>query len=55
MSDWSHVTIQIDEDGEIVEIKVDGEIDRTHLTEERPEAKPLPEDPNAGRTIWPLG
>ena len=54
MSDWSRVTVQVDEDGNIVEVKVDGEIDRSKLTEERPETPPLPEEPNVGRTLWPL-
>lgn len=55
MSDWSRVTVRIDEDGTLVGVEVDGEIDRENLTEERPETRPLPEDPNAGRAFWPLG
>jgi hypothetical protein len=55
MSDWSRVTVRIDENGNLTEVDVDGEIDRENLTEERPETPPLPEDPDAGRKLWPLG
>jgi hypothetical protein len=53
MSDWSKVTIRIDEDGKLRAVQVEGEIDRDHLTEERPETPPMPEDPDV-RKGWPL-
>ncbi|MDQ4098373.1 MAG: hypothetical protein M3144_10965 [Actinomycetota bacterium] len=55
MSDWSRVTVQIDEDGGVVGVDIGSEVDRDNLTEERPETPPLPDDPNVGRTLWPLG
>ena len=55
MSDWSRVTVRIDEDGALVGVDIDGEIDRDKLTEEVPEAKPLQDDPSAGAVFWPLG
>ena len=55
MSDWSRVTIRIDENGRLEGVEVDGDIDRDNLTEERPETPPLPDDPNVGRSFWPLG
>ena len=54
MSDWSRVTVQVDEDGNVTGIEVAGGIDRENLTEERPETPPLPEDPEVGRAFWPL-
>lgn len=55
MSDWSRVTVHIDENGGLADVEVDGDIDKKHLTEERPETPPLPADPEAGRAFWPLG
>ena len=56
MSDWSRVTVRIDENGELAAVEVQGDdIDRTKLTEERPETPALPEDPTAGQVFWPLG
>jgi hypothetical protein len=55
MSDWSRVTVRIDEDGNLSAVEIEGDIDRENLTEERPETPPLPEDPEVGRTFWPLG
>lgn len=55
MSDWSRVTVHIDADGRLEAVDVEGEVDKSHLTEERPETPPLPDDPEAGRTFWPLG
>ena len=54
MSDWSRVTVRIDENGQLSAVEVDGDIDKTKLTEERPEAPPLPADPTAGQVFWPL-
>ena len=54
MSDWSRVRVRIDEDGKLAAVEVDGDIDKTQLTEERPEAPPLPADPTAGQVFWPL-
>lgn len=55
MSDWSKVTVRIDEHGGLAGVDVDGAIDKDNLTEERPETPPLPADPDAGRKLWPLG
>ncbi|MCA1844330.1 MAG: hypothetical protein LC792_14310 [Actinobacteria bacterium] len=55
MSDWSKVTVRIDKDGGVVGVEIEGEIDHDKLTEERPETPPLPEEPQVGRTFWPLG
>ncbi len=55
MSDWSRVTIRIDEHGDLAAVEVEGEIDRENLTEERPETPPLPDDPSVGTRLWPLG
>ena len=55
MTDWSKVTVRIDEHGHIAGLDVEGDIDRDNLTEERPETPPLPEDPDVGRAFWPLG
>ena len=55
MSDWSRVTIRIDEQGGLAEVEVEGDIDRDNLTEERPETPPVPDDPDVGRRFWPLG
>jgi hypothetical protein len=54
MSDWSKVTVRIDENGKLANVEVDGDIDRDNLTEERPETPPLPDDPDVGRKLWPL-
>jgi hypothetical protein len=53
VSDWSKVRIEIDEQGKLHTVEVEGEVDREHLTEERPETPPLPEDPDV-RSRWPL-
>ena len=55
MSDWSRVTVRIDEQGVLAGVDVEGEIDRDKLTEERPETPPLPDDPDVSRKLWPLG
>jgi hypothetical protein len=55
MSDWSRVTVRIDEEGHVEGVDIGSEVDRDKLTEERPETPPLPDDPAAGRTFWPLG
>ena len=55
MSDWSKVTVRLDEQGGLAGLDVDGDIDRDNLTEERPETPPLPDDPDVGRRLWPLG
>ena len=55
MSDWSRVTVHLDENGNVASVDVDGAPDRENLTEERPETPPLPEDPDATRKLWPLG
>ena len=55
MSDWSRVTVRIDEDGNLAGVDVKGAVDKDNLTEERPETPPLPDDPEVGRTFWPLG
>ena len=55
MTDWSRVTVRLDEEGGLAGVEVEGEIDRDKLTEERPETPPLPEDPDVGRRLWPLG
>lgn len=54
MRDSSKVTIRLDENGGLAKVEMEGDIDRDHLTEERPETPPLPADPNAGRAFWPL-
>jgi hypothetical protein len=54
MSDWSKVTVHIDDQGGLAGVDVEGEIDRDKLTEERPETPPLPEEPNVGTLLWPL-
>ena len=55
MSDWSKVTVRIDGNGKLANVEVDGDIDRDNLTEERPETPPLPDGPDVGRKLWPLG
>jgi hypothetical protein len=55
MSDWSKVTVRVDKDGRLSGVEVEGEIDREHLTEERPETPPLPDDPDVARKNWPFG
>lgn len=55
MSDWSKVTVRIDGEGGLAGVDVEGEIDRDNLTEERPETPPLPDTPDVGTKLWPLG
>jgi hypothetical protein len=55
MSDWSKVTVHLNEDGGLADVDVEGEIDRDNLTEERREAPPIADAPETGTTIWPLG
>jgi hypothetical protein len=55
MSDWSRVTVRIDGEGNVASVDIGSEVDRESLSEERPETPPLPDDPDAGRAIWPLG
>ncbi|MGH9279686.1 MAG: hypothetical protein ACRD12_16515 [Acidimicrobiales bacterium] len=41
MPDETKVTVRVDENGEIVDLDIDGDIDRDNLTEERP-SQPAP-------------
>ena len=49
MPDNPKVTVKLDDDGKVVGLDIDGDIDRNNLTEERPsKPPPLPDTGSSG-------
>lgn len=51
MDDWTKVRVRVDENGQL-EVEVDGDIDKSKLTEERRPATDLPEETAVQAPIW---
>ena len=55
MDDWTKVRVQVDENGQLKAVEIDGDVDKSKLTEERRPAADLPEEPGVQPNIWGLG